>query len=244
MMNSKTIGILLLAALFRSTSDAQISIDPNLPHRFDSARKSFPASMLIAIDTFQYYQHMLDSLDGIESGEAYLTIFEEDTLNLHEIKLPDYSGIQILSPSEKAIDSNALFEKRYKLAIGELFKDGVSIHISHLFGEKFRLEISGDTVSPHYLEWYWEVPMLAMNPGDTLSEKLEIPVALKKLELSTKGDINVGDILYGYCELETAVHYFRTDFGMDGQLFKVNRRFAFYFKVPINKSTGYPINRW
>jgi hypothetical protein len=243
-MKAKSIKILIIAILLTCNLNAQFSIDPNLPQRFDSARKSFPASMLIAIDKTQYYQHLMDSLEGYESGEAYFTIFEEDTLNLHELKFPNYAGIQILYPPEKEIDSIALFEKRYKLTMGELIESGIAINISHIFGEQFRLEIYGDSVSSHFLEWSWEVPILAMNSSDELSEKLVIPVVLKKLELSSKEGFEVGYLLYGYCELETAVPYFRTDFGMDGQLFKVIRKFGFYFRVPINKNTGIPFKRW
>lgn len=241
-------GFLLLLFLFTDKLNAQISIDPNLQLRFEQTRKSFPSKLLEEIEDDKTLLKEIEDATGVNHGEAFFTKLDIHTLNYSELKFRDYSGIEILSlnglpPVETTTDSLAFFANRFKLTEGELINGGLLIHISLVFGENFRLEIYGDSISAHFAEIYWDVPTLALSSNDTFTDRLEIPVALKKMELNTK-DFRVGDVLYGYCEMETAVPYYQTDSELDGQFLKLSKKFAFYFKVPINKNSGHPINRW
>lgn len=247
-MNAKNIKFFLFASLFTGIINAQISIDPNLHLRYEQARKSFPEQLLMEIEKDKISQKKVEAIDGIANGEAYFTRFETDTINLGELKFHDYSGIEILSlnglpPLEPTVDSIYFYANRYMRTEGELINGGISINISHLFGENFRLEIYGDSVSAHFLELYWDIPTLALSLSDTFYDRLEVPILLQKLELNTN-DFSLGDVVYGYCEMETAVPYFQTDSELDGQFLKLSKNFAFYFKAPINNNSGYPIKRW
>ncbi len=217
---------------FCSLLKAQVVIDSNLENRFEESKKEFP-------NAFQEFIIKCEQ-SSISNGFALFVLFNEDTLNLQEIKFPDYTNITILSlngvPYKEEIDPEREelehSDKSILMAGSYLSGDTLLVKIAFPFGNEFiDLKIHENQVQTTYSEWYKDDNVLKLNPSDTLVDELIIPIVLQKFELSS-ADFQLDKMIYGYCEFET-FPYYRVEHYLDDQALKLIRKLKFYFKVKI-----------
>ncbi len=225
---------LALFCFYACVSNAQIVIDKNLKSRFEESKKEFPNAFQEIIKECEEHENF--------SGYVLFTLFNEDTLNIEEIKFPDYSNITVtilsldgipveeeINPEREELEHS---DKTIMLAGSYLSGDTLAVKIGFPFGHEYiDFKIHENLVQTTYSEWYKDDNVLKLNPSDTLTDELIIPILLQKLELSST-DFQLYKTIYGYCEFET-FPYFRIEHYLDEQALKLIKKLKFYFKVKI-----------
>ena len=232
--NFKPLKYIIVILIFLSPtnrSSAQISIDPSLPEKYIAERNKFPEVLL---------EFFNKSEKGDQTSQiAIFSLFEIDTLNLNELVFNDLSNIEILGIYEESEEEKSFREfeqsnRDYMLVNAIKSIDTLQISLGQIFGNEFIDHfIIGNSVTSSFREYYKEDNILKLRNEDTLTNSLDIPVIVGKFVLSTN-DFSIKDMIYGYCEMETAPYY-RSEDMVNETFLKLKRKFKYYFKFNISQ---------
>lgn len=226
-MKSIIIFSLLLFPIFIS---CQLTTNDNLSEEFNKSKDLFPKSII------EWFNAMKNDAPTL----ALVIKYKVDTLNLDQIKLPDYSNITILSLNGKPNNEKEnTEEKEWKLIDKDILWTGAQmkddtliIDIGAPFGHEFiQHKVYGDNFTVKYEEHYKKEPMLKLKLEDTLTSEINIPIKVNKFELSSL-IFKSKDKIHGYCDFETEPYFFVGRNLKTGILF-LKKRFVYYFETRI-----------
>jgi len=211
---------------------AQIVIDPALPGRYELSKRLFPPD----------FQEFFRKTDALDNGDqltrlALITYEQTDTLNKQELVFPDYSGIEIITDiPEDSMDIKAEKELEacrcgFMFSGANLSGDTLSIFVGDMMGPlTITHTVIGDRVSTSYSLYARDIDDVRLNEEDPLGDQVTVPVEVIKFELSSM-DFSPGNLIYGYCVLDTAPYYQRTDTG--DSVMNIRKRLKYYFSFVV-----------